>query len=552
VNHSRLVRMAPLGLLVVAACDSNPVTAPILRCTPGATTALTLAIGDYVAVDPSVTSGCITFPANAAPDTTEYLLVAQSASGKTGTRTSFRLAGSSAPLSTVASASLAPPEGPPPVPQAFDLFLRGLERTRAYTIPPSAPGSAVGAASVPRAAAMPPAVGDLRRFTVCATLACSSYSTVWARAEGVGGHIAIYVDTLAPPGGLNGADLDTLTTLFDGRLYPIDTTTFGRESDVDSNKVVIVLMTGVVNSLVTAAQCNTSGYVAGFFFSADLDPTLRSQFNNGEVFYSIVADSAGTLSCAHSRASVKRILPPTFVHEFQHMINFAQHVLVRGAPPEEGWLDEGLSKYAEEMAGRSYLPDDSASFNRYANQDLYDAYQYLTDPGASALLIPQDNGTLAEIGASWLFVRYLIDHYGASLPRQLAQSSRIGSANVAAATGEPFTTLVTRWAMANWVSDLPGFTAPPELTYTSWQFRSAFALLNAQDPVHYPFPYPLVPPAGDGGGVNGSGTLFSGSGEYYRALQGPGAPGFAVLFSTADTTALSTVVVPRLDVIRIR
>src|SRR2546426_1602345 len=46
-----------------------------------------------------------------------------------------------------------------------------------------------------------------------------------------------------------------------------------------------------------------------------------------------------------------------------------------------------------------------------------------------------------------------------------------GAVNVAAQTGHAFDTTVTRWALANWVSDLPGFTAPPELQYTSWHFR---------------------------------------------------------------------------------
>src|SRR2546421_3271826 len=38
----------------------------------------------------------------------------------------------------------------------------------------------------------------------------------------------------------------------------------------------------------------------------------------------------------------------------------------------------GLSKYAEELAGRSYLPGDPATFTRYAIDPVYDAYQYLS------------------------------------------------------------------------------------------------------------------------------------------------------------------------------
>src|SRR5437879_4410303 len=113
---------------------------------------------------------------------------------------------------------------------------------------------------------------------VCGNLTCSTsaFKTVGARVQSVGAHIAIYVDTLAPANGLTTTDFDSLRTVFDNRLYPLDTVAFGREPDVDSNGVVIVLMTGVVNQLVTATQCATSGFVAGFFYSADLDPRVRA------------------------------------------------------------------------------------------------------------------------------------------------------------------------------------------------------------------------------------------------------------------------------------
>jgi len=80
-------------------------------------------------------------------------------------------------------------------------------------------------------------------------------------------------------------------------------------SDLDTNSVVIVLMTGVVNKLSASAKCATSGYIAGFFFPPDLDTTAPiDSSNHGEIFYSIVADPSATLSCAHSRAGVKSVL----------------------------------------------------------------------------------------------------------------------------------------------------------------------------------------------------------------------------------------------------
>jgi hypothetical protein len=554
MSHDRTVWVAAMSTVAVAACV--PLTGPKTLGACGASSAqpLSLVIGAYVSVDPASNAGCVALPANASiVDSAEYLLVAQSASGVSGRSSPFLLQGGAGALTaSVTANAVAPP--PPPArlstAQAFDRFLRRTAATGSYGAPPTTPGPA--ALLSPPLRAGPPQVGDPRTFTVCANLTCSQFANVAATARTVGAHIAVYVDNLAPAGGLNSADLDTLTSLFDGRLYAIDTTAFGRESDVDGNGVVIVLMTGVVNSLVTAAQCNSSGYLAGFFLSADLAPTVRTHYNNGEVFYSVVADSGATLSCAHSRAQVKQAVPGTFTHEFQHMINFAQHVLVHGGSAEEGWLDEGLSKYAEELAAVSYLPGDPASFDRGVFDDLLDAYQYLAATGTNPLLIPQDNGTLAEIGASWLFVRYLVDQFGNSLPLRLEQSVRTGSANVAAGTRQPYVTVVTRWALANWVSGLPGFAAPPELTYLSWDFRATFASLHAQDAFDFPLPFPLAPPAGAGTAASLNGTLMAGSGMYDRALQGPGASGFTVLFRANGTTPLPAAIAPRLSVIRIR
>src|SRR5947199_212780 len=98
------------------------------------------------------------------------------------------------------------------------------------------------------------------------------------------------------------ADLETWKQEVGSPLYPLDAAPFGGVSDIDANSVVIVLMTGVVNKLVSKATCLSRGFIAGFFFSADLEVTAPSSISNhGEVFYSIVADSAGTLSCSHSR-----------------------------------------------------------------------------------------------------------------------------------------------------------------------------------------------------------------------------------------------------------
>jgi len=263
--------------------------------------------------------------------------------------------------------------------------------------------------------------------------------------------------------------------VFDTHVYAVDTTAFGSVSDIDSNGVVITLMTPVVNSLVTNAECQAGGFVAGFADPADLDPSTAAQHNQGEIFYTVVADPNGALSCAHS-------------------VSFNQHVLIRGGNQEDLWLDEALSSFAEELGGRSFLPD-STTFETYVSSDLADAYDYLADPGDHFLLQASDT-VLADFGAGWLYVRYLVDQFGDSLTDRLEQTALTGADNIAGQTGLSFETTTTRWALANWVSDLPGFAPPAGMFYRSWSFRQEFASLSAQDPFDFPLSFPLVPPAG--------------------------------------------------------
>ena len=545
------------ALAAMAACSKDSTGPAAPTCSAALASQLTLAIGEYTSIDPASDGGCVTFAANAsAVDSAEYLLVPQSAAGTFGESSPFQLRTATLAATAMLAQRLAEPASPRATATRFDGMLRVLGHTRSFaaaTAMRSAPAAAAQRALV---APAPPVVGSVRTFAVCASLDCTTFKNVSARARAVGAHVAIYIDTLAPAGGLDSVHLDTLRQVFDTLLYPLDSTTFGAVTDLDTNGVVIALMTPVVNALVTKTACTSSGFIAGFFYPGDLDLSAPlSSSNHGEIFYSIVADPTATLSCAHTSGEVDSIAPGTFVHELQHMINFAEHIL-RGTTTEEGWLDEGLSKYAEELAGRKYLaltPPDNGTFSLYAFNDVDDAYKYLSATGASPLLIEFDQGTLAEVGASWLFTRYLVDQYGAALPGRLVQTTLAGSANVAAQTGHRFDTTVTRWALSNWVSDLPGFATPPELSDMSWHFRTrTFASLYQQDSTRFPHPYPLVPTASAGSALSLTGTLRSGSGVYARALQGPGAPAFTLFFNGSGSGALPAAVVPRLSVIRIR
>src|SRR5581483_9029143 len=108
------------------------------------------------------------------------------------------------------------------------------------------------------------------------------------------------------------------------------------------------------------------------------------------------------------------------------------------------------------------------------------------------------------------------------------------------------------------LSDYPGYPTPPELKYTSWNFRASFdtlqqsVLATFDDSVDFNPPWPLMPLIFAGKSLTFGGTLRSGTGYYLRVVQGPKDPAFALLFSTPTHTNLPAAQSPRLNVVRMR
>ena len=547
-------------MLLVAACTKG--VEPSITPCDAAGDSVTLAVDGYGFFDPTG-AGCTVFPATAGA--AEYLVVPQLTAGNPGDQAQYRLGGDTIN-----------PVTPSPTPQQlralssverFHRFLRLGDQRRWWGFAPElAPRASAPPQPAPQVG--PPVYNELRTFQVCAEVDCSRFDRVGARAKAINSKVAIFVDTLAPAGGLDSVALDSIARMFDQRLYAIDTAAFGRESDIDANTVVMVLMTNTVNKLVTTAECNQSGFVAGFFFGVDIDPDFSndSRSNKGEVFYSIVADPAGTLSCPHSTAEVQAFVPVTFVHEFQHMISFNQHVLVRGQNGELLWLNEGFSHYAEELGGRSYESNPDARIAdctigtvacRFYAGNLLNGYEYLDSTENHFLLPTEGIGSLAERGAAWLFVRYLVDRYAGgtttsawnTFTRSLVQTSQVGAANIEAATADQFEDIVSRWGLANWVTDL---TPHPELKYDSWSMHSVYSSLHTQRPGLFPNFYPVSPSVSAGRDVALSGTLRSGSPIYHQATQPAGDPGFTLSFTAPSGALISAGLKPRLTVYRLQ
>jgi hypothetical protein len=522
-------------------------TDPVMGTVDESATELRLGIGEYVSLDPAVVEGCAVFPSTRA-NAAQYVVIPQATVTDPNMTAPYRLLGDSAPTPT---APALPPLLEVPGALRFHDFLRRQEEGFAQLPKPA------GAVTAPVAGLVSGIeVGDRREFRVCDKVTCSQivdFPKITAEAKYVGDHAAIYLD-LDAPDTLSTAIFNEFGALFEDDLYEVATRAFGSESDVDQNGHVLILMTPKVNGLTPEADCETS-IVTGFFFAIDVDPVFQNdqRSNQGEVFYALTPDPDGERGCAHSVERVRRLVPVTFIHELQHMISYNQHVLVRGGSSEVLWLNEGLSHISEELAALHFATlGDEIRFSDFAIGDLFNAYLYLENPGATFVMFSEGTGTLAERGGSWLMLRWFLDHFGEeTFTRRLVESDLTGAANLEAAAGQEFNQSMAEWMLAVWASDLPGFNAPTRLRYLTWpRLRSTYEDLSGQLPDRFPLPFPLVPDTYPGSVFSASGTLRSGSGEYFIINHAPNQPGFALRFEDLAGGPLPMTTRPRLTVLR--
>lgn len=490
---------------------------------------------------------CLAIPA----DGGTYVVVPQFAAADTsGSLASYQIGAGGAQASLAAAVSPLRVEAtgaPRPIrlQRSFDHVLRERDRRLVRRLATTAAGVGGARASV-SAAYAPPPTGTTRTFFVCGNLACddSAFRTDTATLEFVGNHILFYLSDRAPPppAGMTAAQLAALGGLIDRTLYDIDVQTFGPPSDIDGNGRVMILMSPYVNALSPPLECQSQGFVAGFFYGADLLPTVTHS-NAGEIYYSIAPDPYAMFSCAHGVEDVGRLTGPTFLHELLHMINFNQKVLIhRLGDTEAEFLDEGMAKLAEELGSRYYeqryppptgrtnpdqiFPDSAEAF---IVEDLFDSYDFLAAPAPSTATLSVGASTLDDAGAEWLFLRWLGDQKDSTIYGSIVQSALTGIPNIEAAAGQAFPVLFGEFGTAVYTDSLPGVAreqVPAGYRFTSRNLRVLYqALYRAvNDPTQVPRPFPIAPATLSSSGIQ-SGAMRRGSSAFYE-LRAPtsGAP----------------------------
>jgi uncharacterized protein (TIGR03437 family) len=502
-----------------------------------------LTVNEGITVSGAEVADCLRLPGNGAG----YLVVPQFATGISLPTTAFQIGNSASPLVAQRLSDqldVLVRQSARTAQSRFDLALRSYERTM----------------PVPNLAdiTQPPALEALtlnsqRTFRVLCSIEVDEtcFQTVTARLKFIGSNVLVYIDNAAPANGFTDQELQDFGAVFDETLYPIDVSVFGSESDIDNNDGVIMLLTPVVNALVDAADCQQFGSVLGFFFGFDLS-SQSTDSNKGEVFYGFVPDPEAQFSCAHSKQTVARVLPGTFIHEFQHMINYNQHVLVRGGGSQEtDWLNEGLSHMAEEMASLHYerkfpppsgrtnpnqiFPDSSQGF---ITEQLGNSYDYLANSRTSSLTLFETGECCEGRGASWLFMRYLGDQFDSTVFARLVQTRLTSIANVENATGRSFASLFGDFGIAVYVdslADVPRSAIPDRYRFTTRNLRYLYDALFRALPSSFPQPFPIVPTV-LGHTQQLSSSMEPGTSAYYELSTPAGSGPVSLRFAPATGT----------------
>lgn len=236
------------------------------------------------------------------------------------------------------------------------------------------------------------------------------------------------------------------------------------------------------------------GGPAGYFGSADEYSRLVNPYSNEkEIVYINLADLGDGA-----------VLP----HEFQHMIHRYHD------SNEATWVDEGLSEYAQEVAG-------------FGTTSAF-VGDFLSQPDTP--LTAWEEGTPNHYGASYLFIKYLHQRFGPALLSTLVAQPANGVAGVQQALAQQritleFDALFADWVVANYANQ-PGTLGQEEVYgYSGLQFRKpSSASLNVPDPAT---PYQA--------------TVKNYATDYLR-LQGEGA--VTIHFSGQTTTQLEAPLAP--------
>jgi len=210
---------------------------------------------------------------------------------------------------------------------------------------------------------------------------------------------------------------------FSEQSYPAEVAFFGSEwyPGIDNDPRLHILHATSVGS-----------GVAGYYSSADQYSQLANPFSNEKEMFYI---NLRWLNNSSAYGYYETVL----AHEFQHMIHWFKD------RNEEAWLNEGLSEYAQEVAG-------------YGSDTVF-ANSFVAQPDTQLNTWRIDSSSNAEhYGSAYMFVNYLTQRFGQETTKALVAQPANGIQGVndtlqAMGHAIDFDGLFADWVIANYVED---------------------------------------------------------------------------------------------------
>ncbi|MBX7147912.1 hypothetical protein K1X76_02405 [bacterium] len=284
-------------------------------------------------------------------------------------------------------------------------------------------------------------VGDEENFKVLSSISGSSTVTVTATLRYVTNNFYVYVDN-RNAASLSDDEIEQIYGRFDDHVAD-ERNLFGEESDVNNDGHFVILLTQAVNELGYSG----GGMLTGYFYAADLySHSVNPASNEMEIVYSMVPDPSGSFGVRITTSFAKaNLLGSVAPHEFQHMINYNQHVLEHSGASERSYLNEGLSHLAEDI----YSMDSDHFMAETGIENPSRVAQYLDATDSTCFTC---GSSLVQRGGSYLFIRYLYEQAelgnlsgaqnGAELIGSLLATNKVGMSNIVdAALGSSDTSL---------------------------------------------------------------------------------------------------------------
>ena len=358
----------------------------------------------------------------------------------------------------------------------------------------------------------PPALGDkswrrmLRTFGNYAT-----FDSVRTRVVYVGPKLIILEDSLSPLAGTMDAEYQAIGAEFDSDMFGY-LSNFGNplvlDAEYDNNGRVVAIFSKKVNDYTVGNGGSLLGFVTSCDFAPQTDPNPQNACppsNEGEYFYAFVPNPSATGNGNWSLVDWRHYVRGTLLHEFKHVVMFAERISRDASFAEESWLEEATAQMATEFWARKlYSNKPQRSDIRWSDGLICDyvrrgdarcadpveaighhmgfLYRHYASNESKSIINSSD---IVIYGSSWSFARWVTDTYGGAdegifLRSLVQQQNERGITNLQNRTGKTWVEMLGYFSLASATDNYPGGTiSDARARLPSWNTRDIFATMSA-------------------------------------------------------------------------